>query len=74
MTRLLGRNATQLAAIEHFTHREQLMADQHGVHLGHDTLWHLALDVAECSQSCDWRKSSCVNCISGRRKMHRSRW
>ena len=45
ITRLLGRNAGQLASIEHFTHLEQLMADQHGVHLGHDTLWHLALDV-----------------------------
>ncbi|MEZ5942606.1 MAG: hypothetical protein R3C18_14530 [Planctomycetaceae bacterium] len=45
MTRLLGRNASQLASIDPFNHLEQLMADQHGVHLGHDTLWHLALDV-----------------------------
>ena len=45
MTRLLGRNASQLASIEPFAQLEQLMADQHGVYLGHDTLWHLAVDV-----------------------------
>lgn len=34
ITRLLARNICQLATLEHFTRLEQLMLDQHGVHVG----------------------------------------
>ena len=45
LTRLLGKSICQLATIEHFTRLEQLMADQHGVHLGHDPMMELVHDV-----------------------------
>lgn len=45
VTRLLGKSICQLATIEHFTRLEQLMADQHGVHLGHDPMMKLVHDV-----------------------------
>lgn len=45
ITRLLARNVCQLATLEHFTQLEQLLADQHGVHLGHDPMFRLVHDV-----------------------------
>lgn len=45
ITRLLGRNVCQLATLEHFTRMEQLLCDQHGVHLGHDPMMQLVHDV-----------------------------
>lgn len=45
MTRLLSRNVCQLATLEHFTRLEQLLADQHGVHLSRDAMLHLVHDV-----------------------------
>jgi hypothetical protein len=45
ITRLLARNVCQLATLDHFTHLEQLMADQHGVHLGHEAMLELVHDA-----------------------------
>jgi hypothetical protein len=45
LTRLLARNICQLATLEHFTRLEQLLADQHGVHLGHEAMLRLVHDV-----------------------------
>ena len=36
VTRHLAKQISQLATIEHFTRLEQLMADQHAVHIGHE--------------------------------------
>ena len=50
VTRLLARNVCQLAVLEHFTRLEQLLADQHGVHLAVEPmlqLVHEAGGVAE---------------------------
>jgi hypothetical protein len=45
VTRLLARQICQLATLEHFPHLEQTVADQHGVHVGHDLMQQLALEV-----------------------------
>lgn len=45
ITRLLARQVCQLATLEHFTRLEQLLADQHGVHLAHDMMLNLVHDV-----------------------------
>jgi hypothetical protein len=45
MTRHLAKQVCQLATLEHFTELERLMADQHGVHLGHDEMLRLVHDV-----------------------------
>lgn len=45
ITRLLARNVCQLATLEHYPRLEQLVADQHGVHLGHDPMLRLVHDV-----------------------------
>lgn len=45
VTRLLARNVCQLATLEHFTRLEQLLEDQHGIHLGHDPMMKLVHDV-----------------------------
>ena len=50
ITRLLARNICQLATLEHFTRLEQLMADQHGVHLGHDPMAKLVHDVGGAAE------------------------
>ena len=44
-TRHLGRLLCQLATLEHFTRLEQLLLDQHGLHLGHDPMMKLVHDV-----------------------------
>lgn len=45
ITRHLAKQICQLATLEHFTRMEQLMADQHGVHIGHDDMLQLVHDV-----------------------------
>lgn len=45
VTRPLAKRACQLAATEHYTRLPQLLADQHGVTLSHDTLVSLAQDA-----------------------------
>jgi hypothetical protein len=63
ITRLLARNVCQLATVEHYMRLEQLVADQHGVFLGHDPMMQLVHDVGgvaeakriaevECWQQC----------------------
>lgn len=51
MTRLLAKNVCQLATLEHFTRMEQLMADQHGVHVGHDPMMRLVHDVGGVAEA-----------------------
>lgn len=51
ITRLLARNVCQLATLEHFTRLEQLLADQHGVHLGHDPMMQLVHDVGGAAEA-----------------------
>lgn len=45
ITRHLAKQICQLATLEHFTRLEQLMADQHSVHIGHDDMLQLVHDV-----------------------------
>lgn len=45
ITRHLAKQICQLATLEHFTRMEQLMTDQHGVHIGHDDMLQLVHDV-----------------------------
>jgi len=45
ITRHLAKQICHLATLEHFTRMEQLMADQHGVHIGHDDMSQLVHDV-----------------------------
>lgn len=51
VTRLLAKSVCQLATLEHFTRLEQLLADQHGVHLGHDPMMQLAHDVGGAAEA-----------------------
>ncbi len=51
ITRLLARNVCQLATLEHFTRLEQLLADQHGVHLAHDAMLQLVHDVGGAAET-----------------------
>ena len=45
VTRHLAKQICQLQTLEHFTRLEQLMADQHSVHIGHDAMLQLVHDV-----------------------------
>jgi hypothetical protein len=64
VTRHLARQICQLATVEHFTRLEQLVADQHGVHLGHDPMLRLVHDVGEraeaerLAEARHWREQS----------------
>jgi hypothetical protein len=51
ITRLLARDVCQLATLEHFPRLEQLLADQHGVHLGHDPMLRLVHDVGGAAEA-----------------------
>lgn len=50
ITRLLARNICQLATLEHFTRLEQLIADQHGVDIGHDPMLNLVHVVGAAAE------------------------
>ena len=45
VTKLLAKRVCQLATTEHFTRLEQLVADQHDVHLAGETMWELVQHV-----------------------------
>jgi hypothetical protein len=51
MTRPLAKRVCQLATLDHFSHLERLMADQHGVCLGHDPMMKLVHDVGGRAES-----------------------
>ena len=51
VTRGLAQIVCQLATLEHFTRLQQLLADQHGVHLGHDPMMQLAHDVGGVAEA-----------------------
>jgi hypothetical protein len=50
ITRPLAQRLCQLATVEHFTRLEQLLADQHGVHLGHEEILEVVHDVGEVAE------------------------
>jgi hypothetical protein len=50
LTRPLAQRLCQLATVEHFTRLEQLLADQHGVHLGHEEIWEVVHDVGGAAE------------------------
>lgn len=62
ITRLLAKNVSQLATLEHFTRLEQLLRDQHGVQLGHDPMMKLVHDVGgnadqqRLAEVADWQR------------------
>jgi hypothetical protein len=45
LTKALAKRVCQLATLEHYTRLEQLLADQHGVHLGHEEMAQVVHDV-----------------------------
>lgn len=51
ITRLLAQTVCQLATLEHYTRLEQLLADQHGVHLGHDPMMQLVHEVGGVAEA-----------------------
>lgn len=51
VTRLLAQKVCRLATLEHFPRLEKLMADQHGVHLGCDTMQQLVHDVGGMAEA-----------------------
>lgn len=51
LTRLLAQHVCQLATLEHYTRLEQLLADQHGVYLGHDPMMQLVHDVGGAAEA-----------------------
>lgn len=61
LTKLLAQRICQLATVEHFTRLEQLVADQHGIAVGHEEmseLVHQAGGAAEAARRADvesWR-------------------
>ena len=61
LTKLVAQRICQLATVEHFTRLEQLMADQHGIAVGHEEmleLVHQAGGAAEAARRVDvesWR-------------------
>src|SRR5436190_4768144 len=61
LTKLLAQRICQLATVEHFTRLEQLLADQHGIAVGHDEMMelvHEAGGAAEAARRADvesWR-------------------
>jgi len=59
VTRLLARNICQLATLEHFTRLEQLVADQHGVSVGHDPMVKLVHDVGGAAEA---KRLAAVEC------------
>lgn len=64
VTRLLAQTVCQLATLEHYTRLEQLLADQHGVHLGHDPMMQLVHEVGDVAETrrlvevARWREQS----------------
>jgi hypothetical protein len=50
LTRPLAQRICQLATIEHFTRLEQLLADQHGVHLGREEILEVVHDVGGAAE------------------------
>jgi hypothetical protein len=50
VTRPLAQRICQLATVEHFTRLEQLLADQHGVHLGHEEILQIVHDVGGAAE------------------------
>lgn len=50
LTRPLAQRICQLATVEHFTRLEQLLADQHGVHLGHEEILEVVHDVGGAAE------------------------
>jgi Uncharacterised protein family (UPF0236) len=51
ITRLLAQRICQLATVEHFTRLEQVVADQHGVHVGHEPMLQLVHDVGGAAEA-----------------------
>ena len=45
LTKALAKRVCQLATVEHFARLEQLVADQHGVHLGHEEMAQVVHEV-----------------------------
>lgn len=45
VTKALAKRVCQLATVQHFTRLEQLLADQHGVHLGHEEMAQIVHEV-----------------------------
>lgn len=45
VTEALAKRVCQLATLEHYTRLEQLLADQHGVHLGHEEMAQIVHEV-----------------------------
>jgi hypothetical protein len=66
VTRPLAKRACQLATTEHYTRLPQLLADQHGVTLSHDTLVSLAQDAGGMLDR--WRRAEAE---SAARRRHR---
>jgi hypothetical protein len=50
VSRALAKRVCQLATVEHFTRLEQLLADQHGVHLSREELVDLVHDVGAVAE------------------------
>jgi hypothetical protein len=50
ISRALAKRACQLATVEHFTRLEQLLADQHGVHVSREELVELVHDVGTVAE------------------------
>ena len=50
VTRPLAQRICQLATVEHFTRLEQLLADQHGVRLGHEEILEIVHDVGGAAE------------------------
>jgi len=47
ITKPLAQRVCQLATVEHWTRLEQLVADQHGVHVGHEEILELVHDAGD---------------------------
>lgn len=50
VTKPLAKRVCQLATIEHFTRLEQLLADQHGVNLGHEEILELVHEAGDAAE------------------------
>lgn len=50
VTRPLAQRICQLATVEHFTRLEQVIADQHGVHVGHEEILEIVHDVGGAAE------------------------
>lgn len=51
VTRRLGQLVCELATLEHFPELEQLLANQHGVFLGHEEMRQLVHDVGQAAEA-----------------------